>query len=164
MKEGSAVQEDVRGRAQDAEFGRAVVRAYVKMVGHIAMVVRDHKFHFLGEFEGFGLACDVFDDSKIGFAEFVVPFVGGRAPGEVLAPFFDHNIETSLLTWIVHVPVDEDFSEFLDIDLLSLLFLENDAARDVYRVDGQVVEVQVCLLYTSPSPRDKRQSRMPSSA
>ena len=27
---------------------------------------------------------------------------------------------------------------------------------------GEVVEV--CLLYTSPSPRDKRQSRMPSSA
>ena len=25
-------------------------------------------------------------------------------------------------------------------------------------------EVYVCLLYTSPSPRDKRQSRMPSSA
>ena len=25
-------------------------------------------------------------------------------------------------------------------------------------------ESQVCLLYTSPSPRDKRQSRMPSSA
>ena len=25
-------------------------------------------------------------------------------------------------------------------------------------------EVRTCLLYTSPSPRDKRQSRMPSSA
>ena len=25
-------------------------------------------------------------------------------------------------------------------------------------------QVQACLLYTSPSPRDKRQSRMPSSA
>ena len=25
-------------------------------------------------------------------------------------------------------------------------------------------QVKVCLLYTSPSPRDKRQSRMPSSA
>ena len=25
-------------------------------------------------------------------------------------------------------------------------------------------QIQVCLLYTSPSPRDKRQSRMPSSA
>ena len=27
-----------------------------------------------------------------------------------------------------------------------------------------VTECQICLLYTSPSPRDKRQSRMPSSA
>ena len=26
------------------------------------------------------------------------------------------------------------------------------------------VEMKACLLYTSPSPRDKRQSRMPSSA
>ena len=26
------------------------------------------------------------------------------------------------------------------------------------------VEFEACLLYTSPSPRDKRQSRMPSSA
>ena len=29
---------------------------------------------------------------------------------------------------------------------------------------GQVVQCWNCLLYTSPSPRDKRQSRMPSSA
>ena len=27
-----------------------------------------------------------------------------------------------------------------------------------------VDELEICLLYTSPSPRDKRQSRMPSSA
>ena len=31
-------------------------------------------------------------------------------------------------------------------------------------VDVSVDEVNSCLLYTSPSPRDKRQSRMPSSA
>ena len=31
--------------------------------------------------------------------------------------------------------------------------------------EGQEVEAEApCLLYTSPSPRDKRQSRMPSSA
>ena len=31
---------------------------------------------------------------------------------------------------------------------------------------GEIAEsvLQACLLYTSPSPRDKRQSRMPSSA
>ena len=39
-----------------------------------------------------------------------------------------------------------------------------------YRVNGPYVEgfqrahIPLCLLYTSPSPRDKRQSRMPSSA
>ena len=38
-------------------------------------------------------------------------------------------------------------------DLVDVLGNENDAA--------QVLD---CLLYTSPSPRDKRQSRMPSSA
>ena len=32
-----------------------------------------------------------------------------------------------------------------------------------YRLD-LLVNDKVCLLYTSPSPRDKRQSRMPSSA
>ena len=30
--------------------------------------------------------------------------------------------------------------------------------------DAPVVPDDICLLYTSPSPRDKRQSRMPSSA
>ena len=42
-------------------------------------------------------------------------------------------------------------------------------AKDSYRLDteygfGQTLEESLCLLYTSPSPRDKRQSRMPSSA
>ena len=31
-------------------------------------------------------------------------------------------------------------------------------------VRGETGAVNACLLYTSPSPRDKRQSRMPSSA
>ena len=31
-------------------------------------------------------------------------------------------------------------------------------------IEEGLAEVGICLLYTSPSPRDKRQSRMPSSA
>ena len=31
-------------------------------------------------------------------------------------------------------------------------------------VDVPIIVITTCLLYTSPSPRDKRQSRMPSSA
>ena len=34
----------------------------------------------------------------------------------------------------------------------------------VHVTAGRVARVETCLLYTSPSPRDKRQSRMPSSA
>ena len=39
------------------------------------------------------------------------------------------------------------------------LILVSEVVRDLHRTDAQP-----CLLYTSPSPRDKRQSRMPSSA
>ena len=41
----------------------------------------------------------------------------------------------------------------------------SEIAHDI-RMDLNLHDLykQVCLLYTSPSPRDKRQSRMPSSA
>ena len=53
----------------------------------------------------------------------------------------------------------------------SVIFSNGDAGSVMYglvegeveiTVNGKVLET--CLLYTSPSPRDKRQSRMPSSA
>ena len=44
----------------------------------------------------------------------------------------------------------------------SAVFRPESIAR--WRQAVPEVEVQTCLLYTSPSPRDKRQSRMPSSA
>ena len=36
--------------------------------------------------------------------------------------------------------------------------------RVIDQAAAQYVQDNACLLYTSPSPRDKRQSRMPSSA
>ena len=43
--------------------------------------------------------------------------------------------------------------------------VKNDAWIEWYQIQKQIFEsVKCCLLYTSPSPRDKRQSRMPSSA
>ena len=38
------------------------------------------------------------------------------------------------------------------------------SASDEYRLSAFADVSGYCLLYTSPSPRDKRQSRMPSSA
>ena len=36
--------------------------------------------------------------------------------------------------------------------------------RELLRLQGELVKLQDCLLYTSPSPRDRQKSRMPSSA
>ena len=65
-----------------------------------------------------------------------------------------------------------DNSELLelgDFELQSGAVLSN--AKLAYKTYGQLnashdnmVLLPTCLLYTSPSPRDKRQSRMPSSA
>ena len=42
---------------------------------------------------------------------------------------------------------------------------ENEGEGEVFRRQCfQKFVIGICLLYTSPSPRDKRQSRMPSSA
>ena len=46
-----------------------------------------------------------------------------------------------------------------DAQLRSALDVGERATRSA----GQA-QARICLLYTSPSPRDKRQSRMPSSA
>ena len=42
----------------------------------------------------------------------------------------------------------------------ALLFSQKGFSADL----GEFFKLKTCLLYTSPSPRDKRQSRMPSSA
>ena len=49
----------------------------------------------------------------------------------------------------------------LRIDKYLMNFIEN-ATRN--KVQAAAKDGNICLLYTSPSPRDKRQSRMPSSA
>ena len=43
-------------------------------------------------------------------------------------------------------------------------FEESELSVPRAALQKEGVEVHICLLYTSPSPRDKRQSRMPSSA
>ena len=43
-------------------------------------------------------------------------------------------------------------------------FLEPDEIDAIAFYDNSPRTIDRCLLYTSPSPRDKRQSRMPSSA
>ena len=50
------------------------------------------------------------------------------------------------------------------IDAATALKLDDDDLRELVDRKLDFKKLQGCLLYTSPSPRDKRQSRMPSSA
>ena len=55
----------------------------------------------------------------------------------------------------------------LQLQVARLALLRGDEAifhQSLDDADNWIAEYYACLLYTSPSPRDKRQSRMPSSA
>ena len=52
----------------------------------------------------------------------------------------------------------QDFPQhFIEVDI-------EDYYTQVLELSNSLLEVDTCLLYTSPSPRDRTRSRMPSSA
>ena len=55
----------------------------------------------------------------------------------------------------------EDIDKLIQIQNLSQRGINLDGIKIIYEMKDKIED---CLLYTSPSPRDKRQSRMPSSA
>ena len=79
-------------------------------------------------------------------------------------PFFE--IITSVRYWIIHAVA------LPAIFVAGFLFVSSGLAYDAFgtpRPDtyfqaGESKAPVVCLLYTSPSPRDRTRSRMPSSA
>ena len=52
----------------------------------------------------------------------------------------------------------------LDSGAAAVLLLNNDTLIAPDALDRLATEMETCLLYTSPSPRDRTRSRMPSSA
>ena len=73
----------------------------------------------------------------------------------------------------------EEWKKVIDINLTSTFLMSKSAIKKMLKnKSGKIVNITsvvghtgnlgqanyTCLLYTSPSPRDKRQSRMPSSA
>ena len=67
--------------------------------------------------------------------------------------------------------------EYRGYDSAGVALISNDGSLNVYKAKGKVADLEafcsdkdisghvgICLLYTSPSPRDRQKSRMPSSA
>ena len=70
-------------------------------------------------------------------------------------------------SFTVRASPDQEASELLSINKGDLFRMKTEFSENFAEfLRGASCELQktICLLYTSPSPRDKRQSRMPSSA
>ena len=81
------------------------------------------------------------------------------------------NMICMTITWCV--ALEEQLDEFKELSgiTVNLDLFEESAAHQKVRTElasksgaYDIVWVQACLLYTSPSPRDRTRSRMPSSA
>ena len=78
---------------------------------------------------------------------------------EYLAPILSIKIVSGLEEAIDHI--NEHSSQHTE----SIMTEDHEHAQRFLReVDSSSVMINACLLYTSPSPRDQRGSRMPSSA
>ena len=63
------------------------------------------------------------------------------------------------------VNVDKNLISKIDHGLLLLWGIEKgDTFEDIETLTKKILKLRICLLYTSPSPRDTTASRMPSSA
>ena len=61
--------------------------------------------------------------------------------------------------------LDPQYAEKLGVNVDELLLSQPDTGEQALEVADMLVKSKsVCLLYTSPSPRDRTRSRMPSSA
>ena len=58
---------------------------------------------------------------------------------------------------------EQNIANAVDQEEVSTNYLAGFNESQIHILENPLLEI-VCLLYTSPSPRDKRQSRMPSSA
>ena len=77
--------------------------------------------------------------------------------------FTDYDYEGSAISQLLDVlAYNTYYTAFNTNMVVNELFLDSATLRD--NVVSLAKQLGYCLLYTSPSPRDKRQSRMPSSA
>ena len=76
-----------------------------------------------------------------------------------IAGFAHKQISSRLMNFILPDSKLENFN--IDRDLLMQIQNSMDSLREE---DWNDAEKNICLLYTSPSPRDRTRSRMPSSA
>ena len=59
---------------------------------------------------------------------------------------------------------EDDYDAIMSLNVKSAFFLAQSVGKGLIETGQSGSIINICLLYTSPSPRDQRGSRMPSSA
>ena len=103
------------------------------------------------------------EDEKIKSRYGTEPFGQGCLLARRLIEQNVRSVEVSFGGWDTHQNNFTSLPELCHIMDQAVAALLDDLKR-VGKLEDTVVVLTTCLLYTSPSPRDKRQSRMPSSA
>ena len=82
-------------------------------------------------------------------------------PNNMIMNDFDYMIDRIFNDGWNYKTTNDSFSPSVDIIEKDDEFI---LKADFPGFDKKNIELNICLLYTSPSPRDKHRSRMPSSA
>ena len=90
-----------------------------------------------------------------------VTVVGAGAVGASCAEYIAIK---NFASEVVILDIKDGFAEGKAMDLMQTASLNDFDTKIVGTTNDYSKTANSCLLYTSPSPRDKRQSRMPSSA
>ena len=143
---GGSVSPISNGMATAADWMSAA--SFISMAGMIAFAGYGGSVFLMGWTGGYVLLALMLAPYMRKYGKFTVPeFIGER--------FYSKAARIVAVICLIIVSVTYVIGQMKGVGVAFSRFLETDYNTGLY---------VGCLLYTSPSPRDKRQSRMPSSA
>ena len=86
--------------------------------------------------------------------------VDAYAQATELLASYHQDVMSSIISEIPNIKAGLSYDDLL-VDILTGL---DSFKKETYTIPGLLSSFTDCLLYTSPSPRDRQKSRMPSSA
>ena len=111
--------------------------------------------------------CKLDGDSCYGYVEMFLRVDGNPSPGFAVVRWFSKPVYPHDIPLVVHVRVDGSEVEMVYGNVIPIAYIDPSRVmveKGRTEEEGLYMMRDSCLLYTSPSPRDRTRSRMPSSA
>ena len=95
----------------------------------------------------------------------LLPFVFKGKIQEAIKTEINENVNATVDFSDASISLFRDFPTLsIKLEDLTISGVDNFAKTDLLTAKNIYLQTDICLLYTSPSPRDRQKSRMPSSA